>query len=151
MAGTDRRVVEAHAYRDGGKWWTIEIPELMSDGPEGRGMHAVGGAVSVKDLQEAATDLAAVWLDADQNTLDVRVTLDTPEAVRRLWNEGATAEAEARDAVQRAALLRRRAVQTLRAEGYTLDVSARLLGISRQRVQQLAQSAETTSESVASS
>lgn len=39
------RVLHARAYRDAGKWWTIEIPELTQPGPNGTTTTAVGGVV----------------------------------------------------------------------------------------------------------
>jgi hypothetical protein len=143
MTGNTPRILHAHAYRDGGKWWTIEIPELTSETPDGKTIVAIGGAVSLKELDTAARDLAAVWLDVDENTLEVHVTIDVPEEVRQLWDDGAHAEAEARAAVQRAAALRRQAVRALRNNGYTLEATAAGLSISKQRAQQLAKEAGT--------
>lgn len=72
----ERRVLEARAFRDGGRWWTIEIPELTSPGPNGSTVTAVGGAVSTRGLAEAARDLAAVFLDVEPDEVDVRVVVD---------------------------------------------------------------------------
>ena len=134
------RVLHARAYRDAGKWWTIEIPELTQPGPGGTTIVAVGGAVTVKSIPSEARDLAAVWLDLDPSEVTVEVTVEVPDEVRQMWDEGATAEAEARAAVQRAAALRRRAVHELRHQGYTLDAAAAAFDISYQRAQQLANS-----------
>lgn len=131
------RVLHARAYRDTGKWWTIEIPELTQPGPNGTTTTAVGGAVTVKSIPAATRELAAAWLDVDPEAIDVEVTVEIPDDVRQMWEDGATAEAEARAAVQRAAALRRRAIHELRKQGYTLDAAAAAFGISQQRAQQL--------------
>ncbi|QNE46136.1 hypothetical protein F1C58_03895 [Glaciihabitans sp. INWT7] len=132
------RALEAIAYRDGGKWWTIEIPELDTPGPEGKTNRAIGGAVSLRELETAARDLAAVWLDVDVNDVAVTVRIVIPAEVQKLWDDGSAAEITARESVQQAALLRRDAVRALRNDGYTFDAAAAALGVSRQRVQQLA-------------
>lgn len=138
MTTDTTHVYEARAYRDAGRWWTIEIPELTQPGPGGTTIRAIGGAVTVKDIDQAARDLAAVWLDVDSSAVMVSVTVEIPGEIRALWDDGAKAEAEARDAVQRAAALRREAVHSLRAQGYTLDAAAAAFSISKQRAQQLA-------------
>ncbi|WP_054146474.1 hypothetical protein [Frigoribacterium sp. RIT-PI-h] len=138
MANTTPRVLHARAYRDTGKWWTIEIPELTQPGPNGSTIVAVGGAVTVKSIASEARDLAAVWLDVDPDEIDVQVTVEVPDEVRQMWDDGVVAEAEARAAVQRAAALRRRAVHQLREQGYTQDAVAAAFKISHQRAQQLA-------------
>lgn len=136
----ERRVLEARAFRDGGRWWTIEIPALTSPGPNGSTITAVGGAVSTRGLAEAARDLAAVFLDVEPDEVDVRVVIEAPASILETWNDGARAEQEARSALQRAGELRRDAVRALRSEGYTVEAAAAVLGISAARVSQLAAS-----------
>ena len=146
MTNTTPRVLTARAYRDKGRWWTFEIPELTQPGPDGSTIVAVGGAVTVKRIPAEARDLAAAWLDIDPNEIDVQVTVEVPNDVRQMWDDGAAAEAEARAAVHRAAALRRRAVRELREQGYTLDAAAAAFGISHQRAQQLAIAAAVETE-----
>lgn len=140
MATATPRVIHARAYRDVGKWWTIEIPELTQPGPNGTTIVAVGGAVTVKSIPGEARDLAASWLDIEPGDIDVQVTVEVPDEVRQMWEAGTAAEAEARAAVQRAAALRRQAVHDLRNQGYTLEAIAAAFEISHQRAQQLAKS-----------
>lgn len=128
----------ARAFREEGGWWTIEIPELTSPGPNGTTITATGGAVTPRGIEKAARELAAVWLDVDERDVDVDVTISIPEAITHLWAEGARAEADGRASIDRGAALRREAVRALRAQGYTVEAAASALGISRQRVQQLA-------------
>lgn len=133
-----QRTLRARAYRETGGWWTVEIPELTSPGPDGSTITAIGGAISARGIERAAHELAAVWLDVDVDAVTVDVEVEAPESIAQLWAEGAAAEAEGRAAVERGAALRREAVRALRAEGYTLEAAAAVLGVSRQRIQQLA-------------
>jgi len=150
MDETPRRVLRARAHREGGRWWTITIPELTQPGPDGTTVTAVGAAVSASSLASEARDLAAAWLDVDPGALQVQVEVEVPAEVRRLWDEGARAEVEAREAVRRAALLRREAVHRLREQGYTLGAAAAAFSISYQRAQQLAAEADGGGSRIAS-
>lgn len=84
-------MLHARAYRDTGKWWTIEIPELTQPGPNGSTIVAVGGAVTVKNTTSEARALAAVWLDVAQSEIDVQVTVYVPDEVRQMWDDGVAA------------------------------------------------------------
>ena len=148
MVTTTPRVLRARAYRDAGKRWTIEIPELTQPGPNGSTIVAVGCAVTVKSILSESSDLAASWLEVDPDEVDVQVAVEVPDHVRQMWDDGVAAEAEARAAVQRAAALRRRAVHELCEQGYTLDAAAAAFGISYQRAQQLAMAAPVEAETV---
>lgn len=145
---TPTHTLAARAFREEGGWWTIEIPELTSPGPNGTTISATGGAVTPRGIEQAARELAAVWLDVTEEDVDINVTISIPEAITHLWTEGARAEADGRASIDRGAALRREAVRELRAQGYTVEAAARALGISRQRVQQLAK--EPGSEKLAS-
>jgi hypothetical protein len=46
---------------------------------------AVGQARNVKDIQAAAVGLAAAWLDVDESTIAVNVTMEIPEAAAELF------------------------------------------------------------------
>ncbi|WP_123736286.1 hypothetical protein [Rathayibacter sp. PhB186] len=132
------RVLAARAYRDGTPWWTIEIPELTSTAPNGVEIVATGDAVSTRGIPAAARELAAVHLDVAVDEVDVRVTVEAPPEVLAIWDEGARAEEAARAALRHAGALRREAVRTLRADGYTVEAVAAALRISPARVSQLA-------------
>jgi hypothetical protein len=134
----ESRVLHAHAQREPGGWWTVTIPELTSPGPDGSTIVAIGAAVNPRGIDRAARELAAVWLDVEETEVDVRVTVELPDDVARLWKEGADVDAAGRAEVERGAVMRREAVRELRQRGYTVEAAAAALGISRQRVQQLA-------------
>lgn len=133
-----KRSLRAHACREDGGWWTIEIPELTSPGPNGTTITAVGGAITIRGVEKAAHELAAAWLDVEEDAVTVDVDVQVPEEVIQLWREGSATEIEGRKAVEHGAALRRQAVRKLRAQGYTVEAVAAALGVSRQRVQQLA-------------
>jgi DNA-directed RNA polymerase specialized sigma24 family protein len=132
------RTLAARAYRDG-KWWTIEIPELTSASPRGGDSRvmAVGQARNVKEIQAAAVDLAAVWLDVDERTIAVNVTIVIPEAAAELFAQAKKNEETAREAVSDAARQLREAVRALTADGLSQADAARILDLSPQRISQL--------------
>ena len=121
-----KRRIEATATRDG-RWWYIQIPELGTSGQ----------ARTVTEIDESASEIAALWLDVEPDTLDVHVNVELPREVRDAWAEGEREEAEARQLAQRAAEQRSNAVQRLHALGVSYTDAGTLLGISKQRAQQL--------------
>ena len=121
-----KRQIQATATRDG-RWWYIQIPELGTSGQ----------ARTVTEIDEAASEIAALWLDVEPDTLDVQVTVELPAEVRDAWAEGEREEAEARQLAQRAAEQRSHAVQRLHEMGVSYTDAGTLLGISKQRAQQL--------------
>jgi len=135
---SNTRTLEARAYRDG-KWWTIEIPELSSPSPRGGDTRiiAMGQARTVKDIQPAAVDLAAAWLDVPENSIDVNVTIELPEPAAELLIEAKKNEETARAAVSEAARQWREVVHALTADGLSQADAARVLNVSPQRISQL--------------
>ncbi|PZF61791.1 hypothetical protein DEI81_10345 [Curtobacterium sp. MCBD17_013] len=72
------RVLRAIARPDGA-WWTVELPELTSPSPlGGEPIIALGQVERDGDVAAAALDIAAVWLDVDESTLEVRVEFGRP-------------------------------------------------------------------------
>lgn len=112
-----------------GKSWAIDIPELGTGGQ----------ASTVKHIDAAAAEVAALWLHRAPHEVDVNVTLQVPDESLAIWNSAQAFCEVARVATGEAAILRKRAVQALREQGYTLDAVARAFGISTQRAHQLTQ------------
>jgi DNA-directed RNA polymerase specialized sigma24 family protein len=133
-----KRTLKARAYRDS-KWWTIEIPELTSPSPRGGDFRimAIGQARRVKDIDATAHGIAAVWLDVDEDQIDVRVKVEIPPRAAELWTLAKKSEEDARAAVAEAARFNREAVRALTADGLTQADAARVLGLSPQRISQL--------------
>jgi len=131
------KTYKARAFLDDDGWWTVEVPELTSPGPDGTTITATGSSTTARGIDQAARELVAVWLGTAIDDVDVETTVEAPADVLRLWEQSQHAEAEGRAAVEHAAALRRQAVRTLRTRGFTHEAAAAALGISRQRVQQL--------------
>lgn len=126
---------EVTSYRDGA-WWTFEVPALTSPAPaKGKSIVAMGQARRAEDVGREARDVIDLWTDDDD--IDVRVHYTLPEGVETAVHAAAEREERGRAALAEAAALRRKAVQELRAEGLSQADTATLLGLSRQRVQQL--------------
>lgn len=132
------RQLTAHATRDDDGTWTITIPELTSAAPSGATIVATGSALTFRGVKKAASDLAAVWLDVEPSELEVTVTVEAPSAIVQLVTESNDANAAGKAAIERADTLRREAARKLREEGYPMEAAGAILGVSYQRVQQLA-------------
>ena len=131
-------VHEVVAHPDG-RWWTFEIPALNTPSPRGdsRRIVAMGQARKAADVESVARDLAAAWLDADPADISVRVSFRLPDLVDDTIARARRLEVQGRAAVSEAAALRQSAARALTAAGVSQADTATVLGLSRQRVQQL--------------
>lgn len=124
-----------------GKWWEFEIPALRVEGPSGEVVPAVGQSRSLKELEADVRDVAALLLDTDVFQGEVEVVIELPDEVVALWARANEQDARARQEAKDAAKLRRDAVRALTGSR-TYRVSqldaARALGVSPQRISQLA-------------
>ncbi|MHA7294341.1 hypothetical protein [Arthrobacter sp. HLT1-21] len=116
------------AARREGKWWVIEIPELG----------VTTQARNVAEIQEMATDLAAVIRNVDLAEVQVTVSMLTPELPEDSWQEAREKTLRAQELSKEAAVASRVVVTSLRSSGYTMRDIAAILGLSHQRVSQLA-------------
>jgi DNA-directed RNA polymerase specialized sigma24 family protein len=123
----ERKTYQATARRDG-RWWLVTVKD-----PD-----TVGQARNLAEVEEVAREVIGLWFDTDPNNFDVSMTIEIPESARTAWNEAVLLEDQARRDEATAAALRRTAVQALRAEGLTMKDAGRVLGLSPQRVHQLA-------------
>lgn len=121
------RGLEAIATRDD-RWWQVRLPEL----------DAVGQARTIREIPAVAAEIGALHLGVPAEELEVQVTVRVSAEAERLWDEARDVEDAARAALQRAAALRRQAVQRARADGYKLDAAAAAFGVTTSRIQQLA-------------
>lgn len=133
-----------HASRGADRTWIIEIPELTSKTPNGTTIIATGMATTFRGIQRSARNLAAAWLDAAPQDVLVEVKIEPPadiaDQISDLISRSKAAAAEAEAAATRADQLRREAIAALRAQSYPLEAAGAILGVSYQRVQQLASS-----------
>lgn len=131
-------IYDVTAYRDG-KWWVFEIPSLTSPSPRANGPQIVakGQARRASDIAPEARSLAALWVDSDESAIEVEVSYRLSDEVRSAIDKANDLDATGRTALSKAARLRRSAVSDLRKSGLSQADAATVLGLSRQRVQQL--------------
>jgi predicted RNase H-like HicB family nuclease len=123
---------QARCWRDEAGWWIIEVPEVPGVVSEARRLDRVAAM---------AADAIALVLDTDPASIAVEVCpqLDPQrrELVENLAHDSQAAE-DARGAAAQAAAKVRSDVAALVGTGLTAREVAHLLGISPQRVSQLA-------------
>jgi hypothetical protein len=122
-----QRLFDVVVERDG-RWWVFEIPELGTGGQ----------ARDLREVEYEAQAVAAMWLDLLPEAVGVTMTVKGPAEALAAWASAERAETEARQAQATAAEQRRGVITALRAAGYSSPDIARLLGISKQRVYQIA-------------
>lgn len=123
----DVTIHEVEATREG-RWWVLSVEDL-------------GIAGQVRKLDEAAEvarSLVAAYLGQDEAGVDIEVHVTLPAEAAALLAEAAEEEDQARATLAAAGAKRRDAVAALRAEGMSQREVARALGVSPQRVSQLA-------------
>lgn len=130
--------LSARVYRDDDGTWTIEIPELTSKTPSGATIVATGSALTFRGVKKAASDLASAWLDKEPSEIEVAAQIGAPDSVAQMITESNEAMAAGEAAIARADKLRREAARALREGGYPLEAAGAVLGVTYQRVQQLA-------------
>ena len=127
------RRVTATATRSGG-WWAVEVPE-------------VPGAFSQARRLEQIPAMAADAVEMLTGELvDVEVVPILPAAERQRIAEWRTISTQAAELAERAARESRALVAQLRAEGLSVRDVGELLGVSSQRVSQLAPAAATSNQ-----
>lgn len=126
-------VYEVQAWPEG-SWWIVEVPELGT----------AGQSASFAGVEKAAREVCAGWLDVPESEVEVRVRVRIPEAEQREWIEATDAEEKARQLQADAARRRRQVVASLRGKSYTLAAASNALGVSAQRLDQLARSGESS-------
>jgi predicted RNase H-like HicB family nuclease len=124
MTTTKTRTYTAVCRRSG-DWWAISVPEL-------RGLHSQ--ARRLDQVEAMARDAIALFLNADPESIAVVVKPQTPSEV----TDAVKARADLLDAERKAETATKIAVERLLKEGYTVRDAGKLLGISPQRVSQIA-------------
>jgi hypothetical protein len=125
---TAERSFDAVVTREG-RWWMIRVPAL----------DAVTQARSLREVAAMATGVVSALLDVAEEELTIRLSYELPAAVATAWHEAETLRTQAEEAEDRAAALRREAVRTLLSTTHMSQADAGvMLGLSKQRVQQLA-------------
>lgn len=122
--------VTAKAVRSGG-WWAVEVPEVAG------GIHTQ--ARRLEQVPGVAADAVADVLEIDAESVEVSVNAELHEAARHAVDHARTAAMAAARMQSEASAAMREAVATLRDdEALTTRDAATLLGVTHQRVAQLA-------------
>jgi len=117
----------ATAHREG-RWWSIEIPAAG----------AVTQARRVADVEWMARECVALTLDVSEDDVAIDVEFVLPDDARAEWDASRALAEHARVDAAEAARLARNVVARMREQGYTYTEMASVLGLSAQRVHQLA-------------
>ncbi|WP_406074476.1 type II toxin-antitoxin system HicB family antitoxin [Micromonospora sp. NBC_01638] len=108
-----------------GDWWAITVPEIKGVFSQARRLDQV---------EAMAREAIALMLDVDPHSFDIEVQPELPQEVSRA-REARSALRKAEQSAEEATVT---AAQALLAKGYTVRDAGALLGISPQRVSQLA-------------
>jgi hypothetical protein len=110
-------------------WWIIHVPEL----------DITTQARKLSEIEHHVAEAIAAWLDVDIASVAVTVELSTPAPVRREMEEARQLLQDATGMQERAGELAGDAVRILLDDlGLTMRDAAAVLGVSHQRVAQLA-------------
>jgi predicted RNase H-like HicB family nuclease len=110
-------------------WWIVHVPEL----------DVTTQARRVSEIEQHAREAIAVWLDVDVSDVAVAIELSTPAPVRKEMEEARQLLQQANGLQERAGDLAGDAVRILLDDlGLTMRDAASVLGVSHQRVAQLA-------------
>ena len=108
-----------------GDWWAVSVPEL-------KGLHTQ--ARRLDQVAAMAREAIALLLDVDPATVDVEVRPELPGTVTAALD----ARQAARDADEKAEQATATAIRALLSDGYTVRDAGALLGLSPQRISQIA-------------
>lgn len=125
------RQITGTAHRQNGKWLAT-MPEI-NQGTQ---------ADNLRNLRRNAQALAADTLGTPRDQVAVSLDVKIPDDTAAQWAQVREQEDRARAMIAEAAQKRRNIIAGLRAQGCINDDIADMLGISTQRVQQLAKEAD---------
>lgn len=117
------------ARRGTSGWWAIDSPDVAG---------AISQTRRIDQVEAMARDAIALLLDVDPGSFDVAVDLELPEAWARVVADAKRTRDEADTAEKTAQATVRGAVRTLLAAGLSMRDVGTIMGVSHQRVAQLA-------------
>lgn len=123
-----------------GDWWAVRVPELPGVYTQARRLDQVA--------EQVADAVATMLDDLEASQVEVEVDLDIAPAKRELLQEARRTAEQAALAQARASVVVRRTIAELREQFSVRDVAA-LLGMSHQRVSQLARKVVPLEDAVA--
>lgn len=124
----ERKTYQVKATRSG-DWWAIDVPGLLGAHTQTRRLDQV---------EHMAREVISLLLDVPEDSFDVEVQPQLVDEWTRLLRETREARSAADEASERAQRLVRTAVVTLQGAGLSTREVGQLLGVTHQRVQQLA-------------
>ena len=113
-----------------GRWWGLTVPDVPG---------AVSQVRTLAQADEYAREAIAFVLDVGSESFDLDVVPDLPADLARRVRAARSAAADVQKRQQAAAALSREVVAGLKAAGLTGADTAAVLGLSPQRVSQLAE------------
>lgn len=116
-----------------GTWWTIEITSGLPDD-----MLGVSQTRRLNDVESTARSIIGDLLEIDATDLEIQITIELPDGLQSLVDLFADADVLEDAARSQAALARSSAASSLLDEGLTMREAGELLGLSHQRIKQLA-------------
>jgi len=123
------RTYRAQAVREGRYWVVTADPD---------GLHLAGQVRRLDDAVPVMQSIVAAALDVPEASVSIEVDVQLPTDAADLLADAQRREADGRDALAEAGRLRRDAIATLRTAGLNQREVAQALGLSPQRVSQLA-------------
>jgi hypothetical protein len=120
------KTYNATATREG-RWWVVEVPEI-----------GVTQGRTTREAERMAADLVAIMLDTSVEQVSVNVNFRLSDELTNEVRIARQAQKDADKAQRDAADRSRAAIRHILATGLSKQDAARVLGISAQRVSQLA-------------
>ncbi|MSS85439.1 hypothetical protein FYJ24_11940 [Actinomycetaceae bacterium WB03_NA08] len=122
--------IEARAVRDDG-WWVVTVPIA--------GRQRATQGRTLKQAELMVRELVSLWAEEleDEELASANVVLTAVGDTQETVDAVRTAQAAAEEAAAAARVAQRSAVALLRAQGMTMQDIARLMGITKGRVNQL--------------
>jgi hypothetical protein len=123
------RTYRAQAVREGSYWVVTADPDVL---------HLAGQVRRLDDAVPVMQSIVAAALDVPEASVSIELDVQLPAEAADLLADAQRREADGRDALAQAGRLRRDAIATLRTAGLNQREVAHALGLSPQRVSQLA-------------
>jgi len=123
------RTYRAQAVREGSYWVVTADPDVL---------HLAGQVRRLDDAVPVMQSIVAAALDVPEASVSIELDVQLPAEAADLLADAQRREADGRDALAEAGRLRRDAIATLRTAGLSQREVAQALGLSPQRVSQLA-------------
>ena len=123
------RTFRAQAVREG-RYWVVTA--------DTDGLHLAGQVRRLDDAAPVMRSIVAAALEIPETSVSIELDVQLPGDAADLLADAQRREADGRDALAQAGRLRRDAIATLRTAGLNQREVAQALGLSPQRVSQLA-------------